>query len=91
MLPAGTASNRCHACTVYGPPRRSGLDLTPSPDTLLPPVELALSLRAGLTALRAADEYVDRRALAKAMRDNWDRRIEGAKFGGVQSIAQAKM
>lgn len=50
----------------------------------------AFALRAGLLAWQAQDRFVDRRALAKAMRDNWDRRIGKAKFGGVWSVAQAK-
>lgn len=72
-------------------PERFGSYSLASYATIMEPVELALSLRAGLTAWRAADEHADRRALAKAMRDNWDRRIGGAKFGGVWSIAQARM
>jgi hypothetical protein len=50
----------------------------------------ALALRAGLLAWKAQDRFVDRRALAKAMRDNWDRRIGRAKFDGVWSLAQAR-
>ena len=50
----------------------------------------ALSLRRGLLAWSDADPYVDRRALMKAMRDNWDRRIGLAKFGGVWSVALAR-
>jgi hypothetical protein len=54
------------------------------------PLEQALSLRAGLVAWRAVDTGADRRALSKALRDNWDRRIGRAKFGGVWSIARAR-
>ena len=57
---------------------------------VMDPVDLALALRDGLVAWRTADDHVDRRALAKAFRDNWDRRIGKAKFGGVWSIAQAR-
>ncbi|MEQ9695087.1 hypothetical protein [Shimia sp. SDUM112013] len=55
-----------------------------------PALELASSLRNGLLAWKSEDPHVDRRALSKAIRDNWDRRIGKAKFGGVWSISLAK-
>ena len=51
---------------------------------------LAMELQAGLRAWKSADASVDRRALAKAMRDNWDRRVGGSKFGGVWSVSKAR-
>ena len=53
-------------------------------------IDQALSLKLGLLAWRNADPHVDRRALMKAMRDNWDRRIGLLKFGGVWSVAMAR-
>ena len=50
----------------------------------------AQGLHAGLTAWRDVDSSVDDRALSKAFRDNWDRRIGGLKFGGVWSISMAR-
>ena len=50
----------------------------------------ALGLHAGLSAWRNADPAVDDRALSKAFRDNWDRRIGALKFGGVWSISMAR-
>lgn len=51
---------------------------------------IARSLRDGLRAWDDADPYVKPPQLAKAFRDNWDRRIGAAKFGGVWSIAMAR-
>jgi hypothetical protein len=53
-------------------------------------IDEALLLRAGLLAWKDADRLADRRALSKAFRDNWDRRIGKARFGGVWSISLAK-
>ncbi|MXZ79948.1 MAG: hypothetical protein F4Z15_00935 [Gammaproteobacteria bacterium] len=53
-------------------------------------IHQARGLQAGLTAWQSADPDVDRRALSKALRDNWDRRIGELKYGGVWSIYMAK-
>lgn len=50
----------------------------------------AVALRAGLVAWKLHDRFVDRQALSKALRDNWDRRIGGTKFGGVWSLSKAR-
>ena len=53
-------------------------------------IDEAQGLHAGLTAWRDTDPCVDKRALSKAFRDNWDRRIGGLKFDGVWSISMAR-
>jgi len=53
-------------------------------------LEAGLALRAGLRAWAENDPFVERPALSKALRDNWDRRIGGLKFGGVWSVAKAR-
>ena len=50
----------------------------------------AFHLRAGLLAWQASDPELPRTSLAKAFRDNWDKRIGKAMFGGVWSISMAR-
>ena len=50
----------------------------------------AKALQKGLNAWQANDQFVDNSCLAKAFRDNWDKRIGKEKFGGVWSIQKAK-
>ncbi|WP_139840024.1 hypothetical protein [Pseudoruegeria sp. SK021] len=50
----------------------------------------AVALRNGLLAWEASDEFVGTSQLAKAFRDDWDRRIGTLKFGGVWSIGKAR-
>ena len=61
-------------------------ELSASPHAL----QTALRLQAGLKAWAASDPEVSESSLAKAFRDNWDRRVGKKKFGCVWSIVQAR-